>query len=164
MLRTTTSLLCLVITGATLTVATSPPAAAGTTWKTGIKVSGTRTPFHIIPSASKDAAYTWAHDEDCLSSDDSNGLESEAFLIYDGDDVYVADLCKDGRSAVARIQDDSGENRWICRNSSGNNTVVRCDFNWPESRGKRFIAGSHNGTTGHLKWDHGSSVLIGYSA
>ena len=69
--------------------------------------------------------------------------------------IYVKDTCPDGRSAVARftpIENANFDTR-ICRNSSGNGTWVRCNFDWPEHVTACFQGGVYNADTGFLKFD-----------
>ncbi|GAA4260809.1 hypothetical protein [Dactylosporangium darangshiense] len=64
-------------------------------------------------------------------------------IDYDGDYVYVKDNKADGQSAMARIDSDRGDvlTRY-CRNTHGNGTWARCNFNWSEA-GEKTVYGGH---------------------
>ena len=145
-------------------VAIPAPASAGgsvTTWQTGVKVSspvGRET--WIIGSPD---AWAWSNLTRC------GDWESRAWVRRTGDYVYLKDECADGRSAVAQVTFPYNGTNYhrMCRNSHGNGTWARCNFNWPEGPMKQLTAGSNNQSTGYKHWDYGAGVYFsdsGFSA
>ncbi len=135
-----------------LVMATASSASAAPIWQTGTKLSS-------VPSFATMPGDVWPI-EGAMYGDAAHGCPSgatvtSAALREDGDYIYVRDDCADGRSSVARFQAWQGsdfETR-VCRNSSGNGTWVRCNFDWPEKVTACFTAGVYNADTGFLKYD-----------
>ena len=71
-------------------------------------------------------------------------LASVVSVQTSGDYIYVQDGCADGQSALGQVQfwyrGDSYVRR--CRNNLGVDTVVRCNFDWPEGPTKVAQAAS----------------------
>ncbi|TDB78806.1 MULTISPECIES: hypothetical protein [unclassified Micromonospora] len=75
---------------------------------------------------------------------------------YSGDYVYVKDNDADSYSGLAYIWSQYGVADRYCRNTHGNGTWARCNFDWSEDGTKRVRGGvrySHNSwAAGHL-WE-----------
>jgi len=141
--RVTTFVLALLFAVGTFAVA-SPAAHASTRWSTGVKVSSTFTY----------SATTWGmYKSTCPSY---YGLGA---VRVQGDYLYVKDTCKDGKSAFVEWRDGKETTqRWICLNSRGKGTVVRCNFDWPERAGT-LIVGKSDGRRIAVR-DHGASIHL----
>jgi hypothetical protein len=127
-------------------VASQAPVHAATVWKTG----GTANNFSWLnANAIADAWY----------GSGCGGPAATGGVKLSGDVLMVRDSCADGHSAFIEWREiDRPNNRWICRNGSGNGTTRSCDFEWPETPGV-LIAGVSNGTTVVFR-DHGASILV----
>lgn len=131
-------------------VTLSSPAEAATSWSTGTQISA-------LPGwkSGYPAVEGWI--EGCSSSTGPVATVGKVKLA--GDYLYVRDECRDGRSAILEwrtVKDTS--RRWICRNSKGYGTVVRCNFDWPETNGI-LIPGVSQGTSS-IQRDHGNSIWL----
>lgn len=141
-----------VLTALLVSLNTTEATAASAIWQKGVKLS------EVPHFALMDDA--WPIDG-AMYGEDAKGCHSgatvsSAVVKRVGDYIYVKDTCGDGRSAIARMKamnDDSISPR-ICRNSSGQGTWVRCNFNWPESTDYCFAAGVYDGDTGFFRLDH----------
>ena len=139
------------------------PAQADIIWQTGAKVSHT---FHS----------SWPSAESIGGSSKCAGTyDAVAEVKLDGDYVYVADTCTDGRSAMAQVitYNEAGNSvrHRYCRNPHGYGTWAQCNWDWPEGSNNTcdlttdppecynlvLVAGSYDGNTGNLYWDHGNS-------
>ncbi|MEX0429471.1 hypothetical protein AB3X52_17780 [Nocardioides sp. DS6] len=99
-----------------------PPAQAATKWSAG----------RLVKSVPTLNGTTWAFYKPGCSS----GYAAAGGVKLYGDYLYVKDTCKDGHSAIVEWREAKHPaNRWICKNSHGKGTIVRCNFNWPETSG-----------------------------
>lgn len=130
-------------------------AAQAAVWKAGVKVS--KPNWSSWPGVTPIVS-SYVGSAQCDYGDNATAVAKRV-----GDYLYVRDDCADGRSAVAKVTIISGSNTgdaYVCRNSHGNGTWARCDFNWPENVGMSFAAGVYNGDTGYLKWDYANDRLF----
>lgn len=101
--------------------------------QTGKKVTGTVGPFNKCASTAT----------------------AEVCVGYDADTVFVKDRAADGHSAVAYISAQFGAvDLRYCRNTQGNGTWVKCDFDWAEDGSKEVYAGHLDGRSAKVtyKW------------
>lgn len=131
-------------------LALNGPANAATTWSSGTQISA-------LPGWQSGYPTVEAYIEGCGSG--TGPVASVGKVKLDGDYLYVRDECKDGKSAILewRLVSDTSR-RWICRNSHGYGTVVRCNFDWPETSGI-LIPGVSQGTS-NIQRDHVNSAWL----
>lgn len=88
-----------------------------------------------------------------------SGYAGMGGVVLKGDVLYVKDACRDGHSAFVEWREKSHPTiRRICRDGRGAGTIVRCDFDWPETTGI-LIVGFSDGTR-ILHTDDGNSVWL----
>lgn len=68
---------------------------------------------------------------------------------YNGDYIYVKDNQVDDKSALGTVYSENGVNFRLCRNTYGNATWVRCNFDWAEA-GKHHVEGGYKNTSTDL--------------
>ncbi|WP_406070844.1 hypothetical protein [Micromonospora sp. NBC_01638] len=77
-------------------------------------------------------------------------------IDYDGDFVYVKDNQADGYSALGQVWSQYGVAERYCRNTHGNGSWARCNFDWREDGTKKVRGGvrynDHEWRTGPL-WE-----------
>lgn len=140
----------MIVSASAAVVTLSSPAQATTSWSTGVSVSA-------IPGWKKGYPAVQGWVGGCSSATGPVATVGVVKLV--GDYLYVRDECRDGRSAILewRSAEDTSR-RWICRNNKGYRTVVRCNFDWPETTGI-LIPGVSQGTS-KIQRDHGNSIWL----
>lgn len=90
---------------------------------------------------------------------------SKTLIKRSGDYVYVYDNEPDGCSALGiwYLYSADGERvvrKGLCRNSHGNNTWARCNYDWPEGRWLVISAGTYDAQSNKYMVNHGGSANV----
>jgi hypothetical protein len=110
-----------------------------------------------LPSTASAQDYEW---DKATPGDPPSGMEcvgtsrSEVCFETEGDEIWVQDEKRDGRSALAAWAVDGRFG--YCRNWSGYSSWAVCNKNFPEYTDVEFLAGTYNksgpGPDDHIYW------------
>lgn len=128
--RLTSALSATTIVTLLLVSLTATPAQAAISWSSGVGVSS----FPKQSSVDLITGARWAKYPKCRD-------HAAVAIKLKGDTMWVLDKCADGHAAIGSWKDKKSGREYICRNTRGYKTVVKCTFDWPERSGS-VLAGT----------------------